>query len=205
VFSPSTTVAAGTLGQITAFSAANKAISSVADSVGNTWGVDITGGDGTRNLSFASSQITTPITSGDTITVTWSAATNAGRDIWLFEITGAATSSVYDTTGTGAGTGTAVSVGPTATLAQADEIAIAIIRSQSSSPTMAPGATWTSPASAHLGARTACEYKIVAATTAITADGTWSSSVNWNGRVATYKAAAAAAGKPKTLPLIGVG
>lgn len=199
-FSPATTLAAGTVGLIAAFSASNKSVASVADSVGgNTWNVEVADGDGTRMFTYVSCQVVNPITSGDTITITWSAATNAARDVWLFECDGLATSSLLDKNAKASGTSTtAVSIGPTAALAQKNELCFAIIRSQAASPTFAHGATWNDPATPSLDSRTVLEWKIVNGTTAVTADGTWSSTVSgWNGLLATFKGVAAT---PSVMP-----
>lgn len=193
-FSPTGTLAAGNTAIIIAWANINKAASSVTDDAGgNTWTVDVTGGDGTRNFSFISSVLATQLTTGNVITINWNPTTGGGSStFWLFEITGLSASPAYDVSAHSSGTGTALAVGPTATLSQADEIAFMIARSQSAAPGWTKGATWTSPATATLGALSVAEWKIVAATTAVTADGTWGTSVNWNGRVATYKGAAAA-------------
>lgn len=208
VITPGTNIAAGSLAVLSATANANKAVSSVADSVGNTWVVDKTAGDGTRVISFASAQVATQITTANTITITWSVATSGSPVYWVHEVANAATSSAFDTFNSGTGTGTALATGSTATLAQADELVFGCWRTTASIPTWTKGASYTdptTPASATtLGSF--LEYKIVAATTAVLADGTTSTSGTWIGLCVTYKGVAAGGGPtPNYLGLLGVG
>jgi len=192
VFSPATTVAVNSVAILAIACLANKVASSVTDSVGNTYAVDVTAADGTRALSFCSAQIATQITSGDTITVNWNPVTSGQVNIWVQEVTGLATSSVYDTTATATGTGTALATATSPTLALADEIVFGVFRT-SADITWTKGASYTDPTTPGIptgagAARNTLEYKIVSDATGIVADGTASPSVTWIALAATYKA-----------------
>lgn len=207
VVTPGTTCAAGTLAVLTCTANSVKLFSSVVDSVGNTWTVDKTVSDGTRTINFASCQVVTPITSANTITITWSTATSGTIVIWLHEVTNAATSSAFDTFNSGTGTGTALATGSTAVLALADELVFGCFRSTAAAPVWTKGASYSNPttptSSTTIGSF--LEYQIVAATTAVLADGTTSTSGTWVGLCVTYKGVSGAAPTISNLGLLGVG
>jgi hypothetical protein len=198
ILSPATTIAAGTCAFVLATIGANKTISSVVDSVGNTWTVDKTISDGTRAVGSASAEIVTQITSSDTITITWSNATSSQAHIWVQEVTGLVTSSPFDTFKTGTGTTTDLTTGPTATLAQANEIAFACFRCNTANTTWTKDASWSNPTTPTLDAFSGLEYIIVASTAALTAAPTGpAATANWSGLVVTYKGGAAG---PQMIP-----
>lgn len=202
--SPTTNVVATTFAVLCAVSSA-KLISSVSDNAGgNTWVVDRAFTGNGRSVSFASCQVATQIGTGNVITITWDVATSTGTAIWVLEVTGIATSSAADTGGSGtAASGTAASAGPTATLSQADEIAFAGFRA-AAAVSLTKGASWSQPTTGTLNTNAAIEYQIVAATTALTADGTWGGTTAWAGAIQTYKADVATGHIPRNL-LMGVG
>lgn len=201
--SPATTIVAGRVAIMCAASAA-KLVASVADDVGNTWIVDRVFTGNSRSVSFVSCQVVTQITGANVITITWDVATSLACQIWIQEVTGLAAASVFDTSATGtAASGTAVSTSATATLAQAEEIVFGGFRTQNVS-TWTPGATYTNVTTPLLNTNAALEYKIVAATTGVLADGTFSVSGTWGGVVATYKGAVVA-GAENPYPYVGGG
>ncbi len=198
-FSPATTIAAGTVAFLAACANANKSISSVTDSVGNTWAVDKTASDGTRTVNIASCQVATQITSSDTITITWSTATSGRCDLWVQEVTGLASSSVFDKSNSATASTGVLGTGSTGTLSQAAEIAWVVGRVDVATG-WTKGAAWTNPTTASLNTFScALEYQIVAATTALSGAGTWTGGVGAQvALIATYKGATAAA---QTIPL----
>src|SRR3982751_6730552 len=120
VVAPASTVVAGSVAILFLTAGGNKQVTSVTDAVGNTWTVDHVATDTTRAISVASCQVATQITSANNITINLSNTNNVTVDYWIQEVTGLATSSVFDTSHDGSGSGTAPSSGATATLAQAD-------------------------------------------------------------------------------------
>jgi hypothetical protein len=196
VVTPGTTIAAGSLAIIFASSNANKTFSSVADSTGaNTWAVNHTVSDGTRALSFASAQVATQIPSSTgSVTITWSAATSSTVLVWIAQADGMATSNAADKNASGTGSGTSFLTSSTGTLSQADELVIAIARTTGSGQGWTKGASYTNFATPQslTNPGTGVEYKIVSATDAVTADGSWSASGTWIIACQTYKGAAAA-------------
>ena len=170
-----------------------KVVSSVSDGAGNTWSVDVAfnGIAANENISIISCQVTTQMTPGTTITVNYAVSTNNQAHLWLEEFTGIATSSAFDQTAAASGSSTSPSTGASGTLAQADELVVAWTRN-ASAVVFTKGATYTDMPTASLGSnRSNGEYKIVAATTAVTADGSLASSDAWTIALATYKGAAA--------------
>lgn len=200
---PASTIAAGTTAILVAHGAGvsgngDNYLTAVADSVGgNTWAVDhvyAPGASDANSISFASAKIVTPITSTDTITLTWSASGNVNRSIWIQEVSGLATSafdkSADDTQFSGGGV---VSTPSTGTLSQADEIVFCSSGNNTNTSDWTKGATYTDVGTPQLARISALEYKIVAATTGVVGEGTWTPAVRWNASVVTYKGAAAVA------------
>lgn len=186
VITPATTIAAGSVAILFLTAGANKQITSVTDAVGNPWTVDHVGGDGTRELSVASCQVATQITPATNITINFNNGTTTTTDLWIQEVTGLATSSVFDTFQDGSGSGTTPASGSTAALAQADEIVFGLFRTSASTPAWTKGAGYTDVTTKLVGA-SALEYKIVAATTPVSADGTYNNSGSWIAGVLAYK------------------
>lgn len=181
--SPATAVQVGTRAFLFAAGpTAAKTISSVTDDVGNTWTVDATFAGATDNVAVASCRVTTQIGTSNVITINWSSATSANRQIWIQEVSGVG---VFDKSAAAAGTSTTPSSGNTATLSQADELVWGLVRFNTA--TWTKGATYTNPTTSVLSTGTGLEYKIVAATTAVAADGSLSASVVWAALAATYR------------------
>ena len=207
VISPATTVAAGTLAVLLVASGQSKTAASVTDSLGNTWTVHVagTGGTGANALSIASAQIATQITSSDTVTVTWSGATSSAAELWIYEVSSAATSSAFDTSAIANTAVVAADSGNTATLAQADEVVFGISKITASGRTFTPEGSYSVSANPTRGATTSVAFKVVAATTAVSFTGTWSSTdAATVTAVATFKGLPASLRK-QNLALMGVG
>jgi hypothetical protein len=186
--SPATTVAAGTRA-ILLSSVSTFPISTVTDSVGNAWTVHYahTFAD-TNTHSVASCQVVTPITSGDTITITWTGSGNFFRLNWVLEVSGLAISSAFDQQAFAASVGTsgAYSVGPTGTLAQADELALSM-STYSGDALLSSMPGWTSSGT-RLQSAGEVWYDIVAVADPITASGTLNrADRTWDGSVVTFK------------------
>lgn len=190
-FSPASNVASGKRAVLSwGNNGGIKTITGITDSVGNVWGRDFSYAPG--NVIEAWSCLTTAaITTGDTITITVSGADNHTNTIFLHEISGLSALLPLDQSATMSATTNAPSCGPTGTLAQADEIAFGLFVN-SASRTWAKDAAWTDPATPQLGGL-ALEHKIVAATTALTATGSYTGggAVAVIGAVVTYKGLAA--------------
>jgi hypothetical protein len=192
--SPTSTIAAGTRAVLFGGCPSAHNLSSVVDSVGNTWTIhaSVTDGTSARRNFIASAQIATQITTGDTVTLHRTDETGSVNfDFWIVEISGLATSSAFDVTGNQAGSGTSYTSGSTGTLSQANEIAIAVwTQGATATPTHTPGGGWTEFSTSFVSTATAV-YQIVAATTALNASET-STNTNWLGLIGTFKAASTA-------------
>jgi hypothetical protein len=185
-------------------------LSSVTDTKGNTWAVDKNQGTSGSPCGLATTmQDVGTLTTADTITATVS-ANGANHVCCAMEFSGITSGTRLDQViGADGTTATAVSSGSTATLAQTVELVLgAISWAGASQLTFAKGASYTAQlekdesSGAFLGV--ALEYKIVAATTAVLADGTISATpTSWHAICATYKGTVAATAK--RLALLGVG
>lgn len=167
------------------FGAAGKTVSSVTADDGNTYTVDKTQANGGAAVAIVSCPNPGGLAAGNTITVTLSATTGATAVYALCSDTGA--TATVDKTAATTGTSTSPSSGNTATLSNSSELVIGAVAAGGSA-TWTPGSGYTTLLS--LGARVAFEYKIVAATTALPADGTLGTSRAWAAAVATYAATA---------------
>lgn len=185
-FSPTSTIAAGTTAIIV--SAAVLPITAIADSVGNTWTLDHSyNASSTQVIVAASCNVTTAITTGASITLTYSLSGNAWRRTWVYEVSGLATSSRLDKSADASGSGANFSVGPTGSLSQADEVAfVTSLTDDAATITMAAG--WTPATTNNLQTIQNLAYKIVADPAAITAAGTFNrGDRSWDGMLVTYK------------------
>lgn len=191
-FSPASTIAAGTVALLFACCNTTKKLSSVTDTAGNTWVVDVADNPtGAQCVSVASCQVATQITTGGTITATWSSATSGTCDIWVEEVTGLAASSVFDKKVSATGTGTAASSGSLATLAQTSEIVWGLFRTNNGQTGNSVGSGFTQATTFTLEGNAALlEYQIVAATTGIPAALTLGASGTWSALAAAYKGVA---------------
>lgn len=166
--------------------------SSVTDSAGNTYTLISSINSSAVSETLAYALNATALASGSTITITFPSARNAAAAAYY--VTGIATASAVDqqasnTTGSSA----TPSVGPTSATTQADELIIGLF-GYSNSRTFTPGSGYTALATVESTGTvrgTTGEYKIVSATGAQTADGTFNSSATFAGLIVTFKGAAA--------------
>lgn len=170
----------------------NVAPTSVTDAASNTYTlVNISNGT-TVTGTIAYCANCSPLASGQSITATW--ASGRFASMIVHEFAGAA-SGAADKTATATGASASPSVGPTAATTQADELILGLF-AYSNPHTFAAGAGYTALTGVESTGTVrgvACEYKIVAATGAQTAAGTFNSSATYAGVIITIKQAAAGA------------
>lgn len=172
-------------------------LSSVTDSAGNTYAVDITRNRGGSSpyVAIASCHNAAALAAGGTITATFTASLTQAKTVVAQSVTGLATSGTLDRTGSNSGTAANTwTSGTTGTLAQADEILLSVAMN-SGGRTNTPATNWTELADA-LDADSVAyvvQYRIVSATTALDEGGTLSGSANYSAAVATYKGSSGAA------------
>jgi hypothetical protein len=80
--------------------AGTSTLSSVADSAGNTWSIDVQAMHGTAGIAICSAHVTSQLTSGGTITLTFSNANPDFRIAHAETFSGVASSSAVDSTST---------------------------------------------------------------------------------------------------------
>ena len=187
-FSPSAnTVAGNTLILLAAAGQYNAYVTGVSDSKGNTWTVDVVNATSGRTADVCHAYLTTAILTSDTITVTVNATTPLGS-LWLEEFSGLASGNSFDKSGTKTvSAGTSYTTSSTGVLSQADELAIGTaFIAETGIAGYAKDANFTNTPTQQLY-RSASQYRIVSATTAITMSATWTNSVNNLASLATYK------------------
>lgn len=190
----------------------NRTLSSIADSKGNTWAIDVqvtntfSGGTTGRCIAICSAKITSALTTSDTITATHSGGGGTVKSLGAFSVSGLDTTAHKDLTSTGTGNnGTAWTTGSTGTLSQADELVVTACSGTINNVTNNPG-TWTEILDRFdTDLALAAQYKIVSATTAQTGAGTWSNNVDWAAAIVTYKAAGGGGGGVTVKPLSALG
>jgi len=169
------------------------------DTKGNTWTqvTAISNAD-----SETSCQMFYAIANGsgaDTLTFTVSGAASGFLFCAIAEFSGIVAASPLDKTAAGTGSGTAVSSGSTAALAQADELVLGGMcwSGTSTTATETGGATLIAEsednATVQAGSFT---FKVVAATTAVSATWTIGATQAWAAHVGTFKAAATGTNAP---------
>lgn len=194
------TAAVGDLLVVTAGLDGGVVPSSVTDSAGNTYTADITAvrDSGFITAGVFSTVVTSALTSG-TITVTYSGLSGTwDKYVAAIKITGSWDSSRVDKTATGqATTGATWSSGATAATTVADEVVLGFgymgINNNSTAISSTPGTGYTEIHDVDTGLFVAytSEYKIVNATGAQTASGTWAglTTRHWIAFAITYKEA----------------
>ena len=164
--------------------------SSVTDSAGNTYTLVSAANGTTVAATLAYALNAAALASGSTITITWASGRNAAAAAYY--VTGIATASAADQQATNTtGSSATPSVGPTSATTQADELVIGLF-GYSNTHTFTPGSGYTALATVESTGtvRGTCgEYKIVSATGAQTANGTFNSSATFAGVLVTFKAA----------------
>lgn len=181
---------------------------SATDTAGNTYALDVNDASQVAadlELHLWRSSTGGALTSGNTITVSWTSSV-ANIRIVCFYVTGLQTSPApLDQSTTAEGTGTAVSTG-NITTTTADQIIIGVAASSSAATVTTEDAEYT-----NIGAQTASRgisvaYRIVSATETNDYAPTWVASENWTALIGSFKAAAAAGGATASrLSLQGVG
>lgn len=184
----------------------NRAPSSITDSKSHTYQLDKTITNSVlaifsgRFISLYSTVCTSAMTTSDTITATHDGAGGTVKTVCAFKVSGSWNASRLDKTASGTGSTAAWSSGATAATAVADELVVgASAITDTVARTSTPGTGYTElfdRFDTDLG--TTVEYKIVAATGAQTADGTWSAANQWAAVVATYKEASGGSTYTKT-------
>jgi hypothetical protein len=178
-----------------------------ADSQLNVYTQDVRFDNTTKNanLFLFSADITTALTTSDTITATYD-TTRGHRNAFACQISGLATGvSDFDQKSTAVGTSLSWTSNSTPTTTQADELIIgACMNNGSGAPTSTPTGGNTELFDQTDGG--ACEltvvYQIVTTTGAYAASGTWSTGTPENAAlVGTYKAGAAPLWLPHRMPL----
>lgn len=175
-------------------STASIALSSVTDSKGNTYTILTDRAGTTSRLSIAASVISTALTTLDTITATFASAQGI-RVIVANEFSGLGVT--QDVTAVAAaGTSASPSVGPSATTTQAATLTFAAfsVSNATASGTFTQGSGYTKDQEATTGTTStnrslATEHRINAATGTQTANGTYATSMAWDGVEVVLQAA----------------
>jgi hypothetical protein len=166
------------------------------DTRGNPYTLAVEADDaGLVRTAILSAPVLTPLTAGDTITVTHPPTT--ARALSAAAFTGVAVPAPLDRTATGAGTGTTPATALTAPSGSADELVLGAIGTDGpASDTLTPGAGFGALPSAGTATGTdATIYPEFLVTTTIgsyAASGTLSTSRDWAAAVATFVAASSA-------------
>lgn len=165
-------------------------ITSVTDSVGNTYTKDIDrlSASSLQHIYIWSCHGATALPSGGTITANASGSNTSRKSIDASTVSGLLTSSTLDATAGNDSTGTAWTSGSTGTLAQAAEFAFATCYSNSATANT-PDAGWSElqDVQESTNRRFIVEYQTVSATAALNAGGTIGNNF-WVAVIATYKA-----------------
>lgn len=161
-------------------------VTSVTDTKGNTWTIDKAAGATPLPFLASTKQDVGTLTTSDTITVTYSSASN-NRSAIIDEFSGVMASPL-DQTQTAAGAGTSRTAGTTAATTQANELVVGCFVIGSAETSFTPGAGYSSFTTPFLGGLSG-EYKIVAATGTQNPTATGGVSATSRGVVATYKLA----------------
>ena len=178
----------------------------VTDDGGNTWVVHRTGSATAPVTYTASAKITTPLTNGQTITITWTGG-SATTGAKVIEVSGQDGTTPYDQGADATGTSTAADSGATGTLAQADNLVVGQVATSSTSTqtweTTSP--TWTDEGGVTTSGTIRESHfaqKVVSATTALNAKTTLGTSRTWHAQIDVFKAAAGASPQTVTLGVI---
>lgn len=162
--------------------------------------------NGSNRQAFAYSPNPVLLSSGGTITLSW---TGGGRiAASAVSVCGLGTAAPLDITGAGTtGTGTSDSIA-TGTLTQADEIIFAATGLANTSAGYTPGGSFTTLTAPTQGTNSTLlwSYQIVAATTTVTYGPTWTTSRGFGSNVWTFKQGGGVSGPPSgSRALLGVG
>jgi PKD repeat protein len=124
-----------------------ESVTSVADSKGNTYRIDVAKanvGSSGLNVVIASAKIASPISAGDTVTVTQS-TDSTYHAMQVYEFDNLAPTSWVDKTATGNNSkaATSVTTSTTATTAQASEVIVAVVGFGDKPATLTSSSGWT--------------------------------------------------------------
>lgn len=182
-------------------------VSAVADAASNPWAVGLNKGQGggPEDTDIWFGRMNTGLSSGGTVTVTYSGVGGLGQGIaGLSYITGLDTTSPLDKAVGAVGSSTAPSSGTSGTLAQASEICFGVVGRFNAASTVTLTSIGSFTAMTKLQnstGTTRCTawpaYFIVSATTAQTYSGTLSVTGGWEAILVTFKEAAAVATLPE--------
>ena len=178
------------------------AISSVNDTVSNTYNITTAGTYISGRYGHAWSFTANDIPLGTTITLTMTASSAASAGLNAFS--GVSSSPLDVNYNLSSQTGASISLGPTATLAQANEVAIAVM-GVAAVATFTETSGFTSANTFSASGIGHIAFNIVAVTTAITYTATQSVSQGYGGAILTFKAAAGGASGAPSLTTLGVG
>lgn len=183
---------------------ATRTITSVIDSAGNTYAVDIDRNHASagRHLYIFSCHNALALSVGQSITANLSTVATSRRAIEAFTISGLKDTGAFDKSSSNEGTGTALTTGSSGTLSQAAELVVgAFLTASTSAFTMGSG--WSGQGAFLTGAgRLATEIKTVSATTAQDADATCGSAA-WVAVLASYRAELTTGGSVATPTIAG--
>lgn len=181
-------------------------VSSVADAASNPWAVGLNKGQGggPEDTDIWFGRMNTGLSSGGTVTVTYSGVGGLGQGIAsLAYVTGLDTTSPLDKAVGAVGSSTAPSSGTSGTLTQANEICIGVVGRYNAASTVtltSIGSFTAMTKQQNSAGTTRCTvwpaYQIVSATTAQTYSGTLSVTGAWEAIQITLKGAATAATPP---------
>jgi hypothetical protein len=185
-------------------------ITSVTDSRGNTYTVDKAATGTESASSVASANLATALQSGDTITVSFSAAIH--NSAAAIEASGISTTSPVDQTANGHNSsGLTVTAATSANDAQANEFVFSTAASTAATGTWSlassdplSGGTWHQDTSA--GGMTGMGYELPAAASKFSATYTGTAGINTDADIVTYKGTAGTAGisAPVLYPIVSL-
>jgi hypothetical protein len=170
-------------------------ITSITDTKGNTWSVDVENDLSNGHAAVASTkQDVGALTVADSVTITFSATPSNGAAAIIDEFAGIDNSGArVGQTATGTGTGTTRSAGTTATTPTADEIVISAYAGNGAEASLTEDAAFSPFTTDALTYGTTAfvsgEYRVVAATGAYSAPAVGTFSGSTSGAMVTYKLA----------------
>jgi hypothetical protein len=164
-------------------------ISGITDAGGNTYAGRVTQANGNLGLTIWSARVTTGLSAGGTVTVSFSAGVaNIVLAAAVFRNTAAV--SPVDAIASTAGASTSPSTGSVATTADYDLIVAAFAMGSGSPGTQTPGAGWVALTGTNVASSRylAWQYRVLAAAGSTTPGMTTSVSRSWTGAAVAYKA-----------------
>jgi hypothetical protein len=184
-------------------------LSSMTDTLGNTWVQALAIGPLSANSNLYIMYVANCNAGANTVTATGSGSGTFPQFV-LAEYSGVAVSSPLDKTAsaTNSSGGTSFASGNTANTTVANELLIGIFGQPSgTTTTLTPGSGWTNEGQVRSGTVPDVAFfdQIVASIGAYGLTGTSSASIAWGAGIATFKAASVSTGIPGALTLLGCG